>query len=86
MHAVAHDHSGHHPSQASESRLLLAAALTIATMLAEAVGGWISGSLALFSDAAHMLVDAFALLLAWAGAHFARRPADDRRSFGYARL
>jgi cobalt-zinc-cadmium efflux system protein len=86
MHAVAHDHSGHHPSHATESRLLLAAALTVATMLAEAIGGWISGSLALLSDAAHMLVDAFALLLAWGGAHFARRPADDRRSFGYARL
>jgi cobalt-zinc-cadmium efflux system protein len=54
--------------------------------VAEAIGGWMSGSLALLSDAAHMLIDAFALLLAWAGAHFARRPADDLRSFGYARL
>ena len=65
---------------------MIAAALTVATLLAEAAGGWLSGSLALLSDAAHMLIDAFALLLAWAGAHFARRPADDRRSFGYARL
>ena len=66
--------------------MLLAAALTVATLVAEGVGGWISGSLALLSDAAHMLIDAFALLLAWGGAHFARRPADGRRSFGYARL
>ena len=85
MSITAHDHSAHH-TQAGESRLLLAAALTVATLLAEAAGGWISGSLALLSDAAHMLIDAFALLLAWAGAHFARRPADGRRSFGYARL
>jgi cobalt-zinc-cadmium efflux system protein len=85
MAITAHDHSAHH-DHAGESRLLLAAALTVATLVAEGVGGWISGSLALLSDAAHMLIDAFALLLAWGGAHFARRPADGRRSFGYARL
>lgn len=87
MSATAHDHSAHHShAHGSESRLLIAAALTVATLIAEAIGGWMSGSLALLSDAAHMLIDAFALLLAWAGAHFARRPADDLRSFGYARL
>lgn len=85
MSAAAHDHSLHAHDLAA-SRLLLAAGLTIATMLVEAVGGWMSGSLALLSDAAHMLIDAFALLLAWGGAHFARRPADARRTFGYARL
>jgi cobalt-zinc-cadmium efflux system protein len=52
----------------------------------EAIGGWISGSLALLADAAHMLVDAAALMFAWLGAYFAKRPADVRRSFGYARL
>ncbi|HET7065802.1 MAG TPA: cation diffusion facilitator family transporter, partial [Rudaea sp.] len=87
MSATAHDHAAHHAhAHGSETRLLIAAALTVATLIAEAVGGWMSGSLALLSDAAHMLIDAFALLLAWAGAHFARRPADDLRSFGYARL
>jgi cobalt-zinc-cadmium efflux system protein len=87
MSATAHDHSAHHAhAHGSETRLLIAAALTTTTLIAEAIGGWMSGSLALLSDAAHMLIDAFALLLAWAGAHFARRPADDLRSFGYARL
>jgi len=87
MSATAHDHSATHAhAHGSETRLLIAAALTVATLVAEAIGGWMSGSLALLSDAAHMLVDAFALLLAWAGAHFSRRPADDLRSFGYARL
>lgn len=76
----------HSQSPPAESRLLLAFALTTLTMFAEAIGGWVSGSLALFSDAAHMLIDSFALLLAWGGAHFARRPADALRSFGYARL
>ena len=87
--AHAHEHGrahAHEHAPASENKLLFAAALTVATLIVEAVGGWMSGSLALLSDAAHMMIDAFALLLAWSGAHFARRPADDLRSFGYARL
>jgi cobalt-zinc-cadmium efflux system protein len=67
-------------------RLLFAFGLTTTTLLVEAVGGWWSGSLALLADAGHMLVDALALMFAWLGAHFARKPADARRSFGYARL
>jgi cobalt-zinc-cadmium efflux system protein len=80
-----HGHAGA-PAGRNEGRLLLAFVLTLGTLLVEAVGGWVSGSLALLADAGHMLVDALALLFAWAGAHFARRPADARRSFGYARL
>ena len=80
-----HSHAHSHPAP-FENRLMLAFVLTLITMLAEAIGGWLSGSLALLSDAAHMLIDSFALLLAWGGAHFARRPADALRSFGYARL
>src|SRR3982750_3180677 len=84
-----HDHH-HHGLFANdnrrERRLLLAFALTAITLLAEAIGGWVSGSLALLADAGHMLVDALALLFAWLGAHYASRPADARRSFGYARL
>ncbi len=74
------------PARNRERRLLVAFALTACTLVAEAVGGWLSGSLALLADAGHMLVDALALLFAWLGAHFARKPADARRSFGYARL
>jgi cobalt-zinc-cadmium efflux system protein len=87
---VLHDHSRHHdhaaPSARSENRLLFAFALTALMLIAEAAGGLISGSLALLADAGHMLVDAGALMFAWLGAHYARRPADARRSFGYARL
>lgn len=82
-----HRHHGAYLDDARrERRLLLAFALTALTLLAEAVGGVVSGSLALLADAGHMLVDALALLFAWLGAHYARRPADARRSFGYARL
>lgn len=88
-----HEHSGHDhagldrgASSHGERRLLIAFLLTLLTLLVEAIGGWLSGSLALLADAGHMLVDALALLLAWGGAYVARRPADARRSFGYARM
>lgn len=74
------------PAPARERRLLWAAVLTTLTLVAEAVGGVVSGSLALLADAGHMLVDASALALAWLGARLARRPPDARRSFGYGRL
>lgn len=90
-----HDHHDHAPAElahglfaggARARKLLFAFGLTTITLVAEAVGGILSGSLALLADAAHMLVDAAALLFAWLGVLFARRPADARRSFGYARL
>src|SRR3954470_3857614 len=86
VHRSRQDPHAHSAAPVGERRLLLAFALTAVTMCGEAAGGWWSGSLALLADAGHMLVDAFALLVAWAGAHFARRPADALRSFGYARL
>lgn len=84
-HTTHSDHA-HASTNAGERRLLIAFVLTLLTLLAEAVGGWLSGSLALLADAGHMLVDALALLLAWGGAYIAHRPADARRSFGYARM
>lgn len=86
-HEHAHGHAHEHAHAPRGARTLLVAFVLTALMLvAEAVGGWWSGSLALLADAGHMLVDALALLLAFLGAHFAQRPADARRSFGYARL
>jgi cobalt-zinc-cadmium efflux system protein len=66
-------------------RLALSLGLTATVMLAEAIGGWLSGSLALLSDAAHMLTDAGALGLALVAAFLALRPADDKRTYGYRR-
>lgn len=84
-HAQAHDHV-HGGVTGREKKLIFAFALTTVMMVVEAVGGFWSGSLALVADAGHMLIDALALLLAVAGAWFARRPADARRSYGYGRL
>jgi cobalt-zinc-cadmium efflux system protein len=60
-------------------------ALTAGLMLAEAVGGWLSGSLALLSDAGHMLTDAASLGLSLLAMVFAARPADPRRTIGFRR-
>ncbi len=59
--------------------------LTLAFAGVEALAGWWSGSLALLSDAAHMLTDASALGLAAAAAWFARRPPSLLHSYGLAR-
>ncbi len=82
------EHHDHAPVARGDNRrsVLLALVLTLAFMGVEAVGGVLSGSLALIADAGHMLTDAAALLLAWAGFHFARRAASTRRTFGYLRL
>jgi cobalt-zinc-cadmium efflux system protein len=79
---MSHDHHGH----GKERRLGIVAALTGGFMVAEAVGGVLSGSLALLADAGHMLTDFASLLLAWAAAHVARRPADWRRTYGFDRF
>ncbi|MBI5510449.1 MAG: cation transporter [Deltaproteobacteria bacterium] len=60
--------------------------LTVVIMLAELIGGLISGSLALLADAGHMLTDAMALALALGAMVVGSRPADDRRTYGYRRL
>src|SRR6266704_2012095 len=67
-------------------RLTLALAITAVVMVVEFVGGWLSGSLALLADAAHMLADVAALGLALIAAWIAQRPATPQRSFGFMRL
>ena len=70
----------------NERRLFWACLLTAITMVAEAVGGIISGSLALLADAGHMLTDTAALALAWLAVRLARRPADWKRTYGFDRF
>jgi cobalt-zinc-cadmium efflux system protein len=70
----------------NERRIFWVMLLTGGFMVVQAVGGWLSGSLALIADAGHMLSDAAALALAWLAFRIGRRPADRRRSYGYYRL
>lgn len=55
-------------------------------MFAEAIGGWLTNSLALLADAGHMLTDVAALALTLAAIWFASRPATPRKTYGYYRL
>ena len=73
------------PAPSSVRRLWIVLTLTVAVMLIEAVGGWLSGSLALLADAGHMLTDSGALGLALLTAWIGRRPADDAKTYGYRR-
>ncbi|HEY4343483.1 MAG TPA: cation diffusion facilitator family transporter [Parvibaculum sp.] len=85
-HDHGHGHShGHAHGPTNERRVLIAMWLTGGFMIVEALGGYLSGSLALIADAGHMLTDTGALALAWLAVRFARRPADDARSYGYHR-
>src|SRR5438034_9578197 len=68
------------------AKLRLALGLTLAIMLVELAGGLLSHSLALLSDAGHVLTDVFALGLAWFAVEQSRRPADQKRSYGYQRV
>jgi len=60
--------------------------LTCVVLAVELAGGLLSHSLALLSDAGHVLTDVFALGLAWFAVAQANRPADKRRSYGYHRV
>ncbi|QIG52131.1 cation transporter [Nordella sp. HKS 07] len=68
-----------------KSRLAWAFALTGTYMVAEVVGGLLTGSLALLADAAHMLTDAGGLALALIAIRFAERPATPQKTYGYVR-
>lgn len=89
-----HEHTHHHTdhthapnvTENNERVVLVGFLLTAGFMFAELIGGLLSGSLALVADAGHMLTDAAALALAWAGFRFGRRKQDDRRTFGYMRF
>lgn len=79
-----HDHSARRTANAG--RLTLALILTGAFVIVEIVGGLLTNSLALLSDAAHMFTDASGLAMALAAVKIAERPADRKRTFGYARF
>lgn len=88
-----HSHSGSSSSEAPHSgdshaaHPSLQAALILTTLFAviEAVGGWISGSLALMADAVHMVSDVAALALAALAQRIAQRPAHAGMTYGYGR-
>lgn len=84
---MSHDHTGHsHTHGMAKQTLRLAFFLSLIILAAELTGGIISHSLALISDAGHVLTDIFALGLAWFATEQAEKPANARKTFGYHRV
>jgi cobalt-zinc-cadmium efflux system protein len=88
-HSHAHDADHHHHHQiaadADQRRLALALGLILAFMAAEVAAAIVASSLALLSDAGHMLTDAVAIALALLAARLARRPPRGALTFGFGR-
>jgi cobalt-zinc-cadmium efflux system protein len=86
-----HDHhhgvgSAHASGRAEDRRrLALVLLVTGSVVVVEAVGAWLSGSLALLADAGHMLTDAAGIVIALLASLLAARPVSPRRTFGYHR-
>lgn len=68
-----------------QKKFILSILLTSVILVVEVIGGLISGSLALLSDAAHVFMDIFALVLSFLSMRLAARPPDDRHSYGWNR-
>jgi len=70
----------------NQKSLLIALLITLVIFFVELVGGFISNSLALVSDAGHMLTDTMALGMALGAVFFVARPATTKRTFGFYRI
>lgn len=86
-HAHSHTHRDARAARAHQQRRLAAVlALVLAYSVVEVVGGFYTGSLALLSDALHMVSDSAALALSLLAGYLAARPAEKRRTFGNSRV
>jgi cobalt-zinc-cadmium efflux system protein len=89
-HGHGHDHSGGHAHvhavTGGRKGLLIALSITLFMMVAEIVGGILSNSLALLSDAGHMFTDTLALALSFFAMKFADMPATEKKTFGFYRF
>jgi cobalt-zinc-cadmium efflux system protein len=87
-HDHGHDHAPWIVQDAAGGRkgLLIAFSITALMMVAEIIGGLLSNSLALLSDAGHMFIDNLALLLSFFAMKFATLPATEKKTFGFFRL
>lgn len=85
-HEHAHGHVHDHGSAGGRKGLLIALVITLFMMIAEIIGGILSNSLALLSDAGHMFTDTLALALSFFAMKFAGMPATEKKTFGFYRL
>ena len=89
-----HDHTHHHDhgdehahshQRHLQKKFRFAVLITFCVFLGELIGGIWSGSLALLSDAAHVMSDVFSLLISWLAIYLSTRPATSSRTYGYHR-
>lgn len=80
-----HHHHGHHHHGGSAHGFAFAVAVALngGFVVAEAVAGWLSGSMALIADAGHNLSDVLSLVLAWVASAMGTRPPSERLTWGY---
>lgn len=79
-----HQHAS--TSESTRTRLLIAAGITLAVLVAQLIGSIVSGSLALAADTGHVAIDSIGLFLAAFTATLMTRPASGELTYGYARL
>ncbi|HXI09977.1 MAG TPA: cation diffusion facilitator family transporter [Thermodesulfobacteriota bacterium] len=80
-------HTHHHDLDSTlKSRLVLSIALTAVIFITELVGGYLTNSLALMSDAAHVFMDVFALSLSWFAIYISEMPPSETRTWGLHRV
>lgn len=79
-------HNHNEERQVNKQGLIIAFVITFAIMIAEIIGGLVSNSLALLSDAGHMFTDTFAIGLSLWAIKMAQKPATHHKTFGYHRL
>jgi len=73
-------------NMSGEKRLAVTFLVTLLILAAEVVGGYLSNSLALLSDAGHMVTDALAIALGLVAARISKKPSDKHATFGYQRV
>ena len=85
-HVSGHSCQGHHHGAHAQRKAITAAfAITASFMLVEAAGGFLTGSMALLSDALHMLTDAAALGMSFFASRLSALKPDSARTYGYRR-
>ena len=82
-HSHSHNHSHHH--DLNSRNLLISIFLNIAITVAQVIGGIVSGSLALLSDALHNFSDVISLIISWIANKLVKKKASLKRTFGYKR-
>ncbi|MFA8299800.1 MAG: cation diffusion facilitator family transporter [Hyphomicrobiales bacterium] len=80
-----HNHSHHHHHDVRGKNLFITIILNVIITVAQVIGSFVSGSLALLSDALHNFSDVMSLVISWIANKMSKTPPDDKKTFGYKR-